>query len=189
MKAQVKPTLAFTTRFNGRSNILHNQIVILPPEDFPSIQFEPIEITAIWDTGATHTCITEKLAKKLGLIPTTKRETKTAGGSKVSDVYVVDIGLPNQYKIKSVQVGAVEIHDGVDALIGMDIIGAGDFAVSNVDGITMFSFRMPSLKAVDYVEITQRDTQKKSSTGNKQSKKKKRKQVKNSRKQNRKKKK
>lgn len=189
MKAQVKPELAFTTRFNGRSNILHNQIVILPPEDFPSIKFEPVEVIAIWDTGATHTCITEKLAKKLGLIPTTKRETKTAGGSKVLDVYIVDIGLPNRYKIKSVQVSAVEIHNGVDALIGMDIIGAGDFAVSNVDGITMFSFRMPSLNEVDYVEISKRKAIKTSSNKNKNLKKRKRKQAKNNRKQNRKKKK
>ncbi|HNW23616.1 MAG TPA: retropepsin-like aspartic protease, partial [Candidatus Dojkabacteria bacterium] len=181
------PILAFTTRFNGHSNILYNQITILPPEDFPSIKFEPVKITAIWDTGATHTCITEKLAKQLGLIPTTKRETQTAGGSEISDVYIVDIGLPNRYKIKSVQVGAVKIHDGIDALIGMDIIGAGDFSVSNVDGITIFSFRMPSLKEVDYVEIGKRSLQKISSNETKKSKKKRRKQAKNSRKQNRKK--
>jgi hypothetical protein len=37
-----------------------------------------------------------------------------------------------------------------DVLIGMDIIGEGDFAVTHQDGKTTFSFRVPSLKTIDF---------------------------------------
>lgn len=43
---------------------------------------------------------------------------------------------------------------GFDALIGMDIIGLGDFVVSSYEGKTAFSFRMPSLHCFDFVENT-----------------------------------
>ena len=36
-------------------------------------------------------------------------------------------------------------------LIGMDIIGLGDFAVTNADGKTTFSFRVPSVEEIDFV--------------------------------------
>ena len=41
---------------------------------------------------------------------------------------------------------------GGDVLIGMDIISQGDFAVTNHGGITKFSFRMPSVTHIDFVE-------------------------------------
>lgn len=40
----------------------------------------------------------------------------------------------------------------VDMLIGMDVISKGDFAVTNVGGITTFSFRIPSQETIDYVQ-------------------------------------
>ena len=45
-----------------------------------------------------------------------------------------------------------EIGDqGIDLLIGMDIISMGDFAVSNHAGKLVFTFRVPSIKTTDYV--------------------------------------
>jgi len=40
---------------------------------------------------------------------------------------------------------------GFDAIVGMDIIGLGDFSVTNVAGMTCVSFRTPSCVVVDYV--------------------------------------
>jgi hypothetical protein len=37
-----------------------------------------------------------------------------------------------------------------DLLIGMDIIRSGDFAVSNYQNRTIFSFRCPSLEEIDF---------------------------------------
>ena len=39
----------------------------------------------------------------------------------------------------------------IGVLIGMDVIGMGDFAVSNFGDKTVFSFRIPSDKRTDYV--------------------------------------
>ncbi len=38
------------------------------------------------------------------------------------------------------------------ALIGMDIIGQGDSCITNYNGKTWLTFRMPSLLGVDYVQ-------------------------------------
>ena len=43
-----------------------------------------------------------------------------------------------------------------DLLIGMDIITIGDFSISNVGGNTTFSFRVPSIKTVDFVDESQK---------------------------------
>lgn len=42
---------------------------------------------------------------------------------------------------------------GIDILIGMDIIKLGDFAISNYKGQTQFSFRIPSQEHVDYKNV------------------------------------
>ena len=41
---------------------------------------------------------------------------------------------------------------GCDIIIGMDIINRGDFAVSNKNGATAFSFRIPSVEDFDFVK-------------------------------------
>ena len=37
-------------------------------------------------------------------------------------------------------------------IIPMDIITQGDFSVTNKNGVTVFSFRVPSLTVVDFVK-------------------------------------
>ena len=41
---------------------------------------------------------------------------------------------------------------GYDMLIGMDVMNLGDFAVTNKDGRTVFSFRIPSCRCIDFVK-------------------------------------
>ena len=40
----------------------------------------------------------------------------------------------------------------IGMLIGMDIISKGDFAVSNFDGNTVFTFRYPSNSEINFVK-------------------------------------
>jgi len=53
----------------------------------------------------------------------------------------------------------VKVSRGVirdfDVLIGMDIIGNGNFAVTNKDSKTVFSFRMPSVERIDFAKQAQ----------------------------------
>ncbi|MDG0887849.1 retropepsin-like aspartic protease [Paracholeplasma manati] len=110
-------------------------------------------INAIWDTGATSSAITPKVAADLKLSPIGQATVHTANGSTQTNVYVVDILLPNNIWVSDVKVTEAPIV-GADALIGMDIILLGDFAVTNQNNRTTFSFIIPSIKEIDFVQKT-----------------------------------
>ena len=65
-------------------------------------------------------------------------------------LYMMDIILPNHVRINNVSVFVLDLYE-CDLLIGMDIIRFGDFSVTNHSGQTQFSFRIPSIKHVDFV--------------------------------------
>lgn len=139
-------------KFAGRANVLRS-------DTFVSQAFDPALITnppkpcacqAIWDTGATSTCISKKIVNECALKPIGMAETHTANGVRRSPVYFVNIMLPNKVRIPNLRVVETIIH-GADVLIGMDIIGHGDFAISCRDGKTVFTFRLPSMACIDFV--------------------------------------
>ncbi len=108
-------------------------------------------IKAIWDTGATASVITSKVAKALGLVPISMTEVHTAGGIRVCNVYIVDLMLPNNVYIPNVQVTEADMTTN-DVLIGMDVIALGDFAITNLGGKTRFTFSIPSTRVIDFVQ-------------------------------------
>ncbi len=65
-------------------------------------------------------------------------------------VFVVDVCLPNGLVQEGVEVTADDLPSGDDALIGMDIIGLGDFAVTAYKGGTAFTFRYPPAGRIDF---------------------------------------
>ena len=75
----------------------------------------------------------------------------TPAGEKIVNTYRLNIMLPNNVTAKNIVVCDSDI-DGlkIGALIGMDIICHGDFAVSNFKGKTAFTFRIPSQKKIAY---------------------------------------
>lgn len=107
--------------------------------------------SALWDTGASNTCISHRLVNDLHLIPTSKAKVRTANEFVETDVYCIDIVLPNNLTIKGVMAQALDLFD-CDLLIGMDIIKFGDFSVTTNNGKTKFSFRTPSVKHIDFVK-------------------------------------
>lgn len=141
-----EPTYAFTTKSNnGLRRQLINEVVI---ESGGKTKKE----IALWDTGASGTCISSETVKALGMIPTGKRNIKTPSGCTEVNTYLTSILLPNNVEIQDVEVCDSEIgNQGIGVLVGMDIITMGDFAVSNHLGNTVFSFRIPSKKTTDYV--------------------------------------
>ena len=112
-------------------------------------QFFPVK--AQRDTGATGTCISKGLVQKLGLVPTGMIKVHTPSGVGLMNKYMVNLILNNEVRISNVTVMDSEIgNQGIDVLIGMDIITMGDFAVSNYVGRTQFSFRFPSQEHIEY---------------------------------------
>lgn len=107
---------------------------------------------AIWDTGATNTVISAKVAADLGLKPTGLITSYHAGGVDQVPTYLINVYLPNSVNITGVKVNEGILPGDTEILIGMDIIALGDFAFTNVNGKSTFSFRIPSIKEIDYVK-------------------------------------
>jgi uncharacterized protein YchJ len=112
------------------------------------------EFNAIWDTGATGSVISRRVAQKLALKPIGKQKVFTASskdGPETVYEYMIGVRLPNHVIIPSVTVTEGALN-GADMLIGMDIITQGDFAITHKDGKTTFSFQMPSTHYIDFVK-------------------------------------
>ena len=113
--------------------------------------------TAIWDTGATHSVITKKVVMECKLWPSGMTRVSHAGGESTSNTYFVNIYLPNRVEVCGVRVTEGVLIGSVDVLIGMDIISKGDFAVTNKDKITAFSFRIPSMQRIDFANYVYKE--------------------------------
>lgn len=106
---------------------------------------------ALWDTGATASVISKQVAIQAELIPIDIIDVHTAGGIILSPIYLVNIGLPNNVGYAHIKVTEGDLGNN-DILIGMDIIGTGDFAISSAGKTTTFSFRTPSIEKIDFVK-------------------------------------
>lgn len=74
----------------------------------------------------------------------------TANGERIADVYLVDLILPNdEIGFHSLRVTDADMTS-TDVLIGMDIICSGDFAISNKNDKTIFSYQYPSTHTTDF---------------------------------------
>lgn len=110
------------------------------------------EYQAIWDTGATASVITQAVVDACGLKPIGVVQTHGVHGTELSEVYLVNIRLPQGVAFMHVQVSKGKLVGGANVLIGMDIITQGDFAVTNKAGTTVFSFRLPAQTHIDFVK-------------------------------------
>jgi len=66
---------------------------------------------------------------------------------------LIDVRLPNNVVFNHLRVTSGDLGaGGPNMLIGMDIIGHGDFAVTSLGGNTTFSFRLPSMERIDFLQ-------------------------------------
>ena len=109
------------------------------------------EFNAVWDTGATHTVISQKVISEIGLNSIDKIDAYTANSKRIADVYLVDLILPkDQIRLDSLTVIDGKLEDSIDVLIGMDVICSGDFAISNKNQKTIFSYQCPPTHTTDF---------------------------------------
>ena len=148
----IKP-IAFTVSADTKLGLLTTPINIYSTNEFNK-KFNRVKdvYTALWDTGSTMTVISTELAKQLNLDEVGKIEAETAGGKYTTNKYILSISLPNHLNIENIEVSSGKLMPGIDILIGMDIITLGDFSISNLDNKTVFSFRFPSTRVIDYVK-------------------------------------
>ena len=145
--------ISFTMSVDRKVGVLNTPINIYTTDKFNK-DFKPIKkhYMALWDTGSTMTVISSELADKLKLEPVGEMLAESAGGKYKAKKYVVSISLPNRLNIENVVISSGKLGPGIDILIGMDIITLGDFAITNYNNKTVFSFRFPSSEVIDFVK-------------------------------------
>lgn len=141
---------ALSYSYTSIVNCLITDIKIKNPETS-----ELLESKAIWDTGAMNSVITESAAQALNLIPIGKADVHGVHGWKTVNVYNVNITLNNEsisIDTRVTECDELSVDKGTGMLIGMNIITLGDLTITNFDGKTGLTFRVPSLQNVDYVQ-------------------------------------
>lgn len=142
-----------TIQFGGRVLEIATEAKISKAYDavrMPGISHPPYEsCKAVWDTGAMSTVITPAIAKKLGLNSLGFVKMQHANGVSLVNTYMINLLLPNKMEVHSLYVMEGAMTD-TDILIGMDIITLCDFAITNKNGKTTFSFDIPSTRFTDY---------------------------------------
>ena len=152
---------AFTFRYSGLVRVLKTPVGISLPatqEEAKAEQLKINEYVAIWDTGATNSVITRQVVDDFGLKPINVAEVYHADGKSMANVYLVNIALPDHVVVTHVRVTEAKlINENLkpdqrpQVLIGMDIIGMGDLAVTNLRGKTTLSYTIPSNREIDFV--------------------------------------
>jgi predicted aspartyl protease len=152
--AEIDQLKAFTIEHDGVARMIKSECGV-------STSFNPIldkgehpkvcKYIALWDTGATGSVITKKVIDDLSLVPTGVIQAFHAQGDGMVNTYLVNILLPNNVGFISLPV-TEGVLKGMDVLIGMDIISGGDFAITNLNGKTTFTFQVPSVKKIDFVK-------------------------------------
>jgi predicted aspartyl protease len=131
---------AFRYEYNGTVRALLSDIEIISLDD-PGIHGT---YKGVWDTGAEMTMITPRVFSALKLIQIDTMTICGVNGSKndTAPVALVKLILPNRIRVSPIRVAVSEIQ-GIDMLIGIDVIQLGDFSLSTLDRKTVFTFAVP----------------------------------------------
>jgi hypothetical protein len=132
---------AFSQRHAAIVNKLITEIVLFGaiPQD------NSLKVKAIWDTGATHSVISNEVKKQMKFTPIRSKLVYGVNSKQNVDIIVASIKLPNDFIIDQKRFYVCSLPPGVDVLIGMDIIQLGEFHLSNAGGKTQYSFVVPAL--------------------------------------------
>lgn len=145
---------SLTLKHPGFANVLVTESAISqafdPSDRNVNPQFK--KYNSIWDTGATNSAISQRVVDECGLKPIGMVNVQGVDGINPSETYLVNIILRNHVGVSQVRVTKGKLGPAADVLIGMDIITLGDFVITNKDGKTVFSFRIPSVECIDFTE-------------------------------------
>jgi len=128
--------------------------IVTPVEITDIFSGKNVKTQGIWDTGATGSVITKATATDLGLQSYGKRKVRGVHGLKDVDEYFVNITLNNKnitLNTRVTECSELSADGSIGLLIGMNVITTGDFAVTNYQGDTTMSFRVPSMENIDFL--------------------------------------
>lgn len=148
---------AFTVKCYRKEQVLLVPVMVAPVwyhSPLPPAGHSVESVRALWDTGANTSSVSKALAERLGLapVPAARATVRHMRGESVQAMYRVTIGLPGDIGIANLLVGELAEHLGAaySFVVGMDVIGMGDCAITNSGGETWLSFRTPSAGGIDF---------------------------------------
>ena len=140
---------AVTQKYSSKVESILSECFVVKPIQEGKVEYCEAE-NVLWDTGATNTIISKSIAEALKLPPIKKAMISGIGGSIEVQTYSINLFFPAEGAwIKELEVLACDLDDN-DMIIGMDTITQGDFAITNKDSQTWFSFRFPSEEHIEF---------------------------------------
>ena len=143
----------FTLNYGTIVNVIKTECAVCEAFDPNISKGAPLinKYIGLWDTGATASVVTRRVIDELNLKPTGAIYVHNTSGVRYEPTYKINIILPS-----SVGVSFLDVTEGIltdfDVLIGMDVICKGDFAISNSNGQTTFTFQTPPTHKIDFVQ-------------------------------------
>ena len=142
----------FTKKYGKLENVIKTDCAICEAYD-PTVSKgnHPVSnnYTGLWDTGATGSVITRRVIEELNLKPTGGIYVRNTSGARYEPTYKINILLPCNVGVSFLDATEGLLND-FDVLIGMDVISKGDFAISNSNGETTFTFQIPATHKIDF---------------------------------------
>lgn len=149
-------THIFTVDYPGLARLLTTEVIVSPafdPRLIPEGSIPHVAYAAIVDTGSTISAVSPRVVHALQLKPIRMVEVETISEhQELANLYLVNIVLRNKVGLRFLRCVEAKIRSG-DVLIGMDVITRGDLVVTNFQGKTTFSFRMPSVERIDFGQV------------------------------------
>ena len=140
---------AITQKYSCKAESIVSSCFVVKQVAGNKIEYCEVQ-NVLWDTGATNTIISKNIADALGLEPIKKALISGIGGNVEAYTYKINLFFAEEGAwIKELEVLACDLEDN-DIIIGMDTITQGDFAITNKDGATWFSFRIPSKEHIEF---------------------------------------
>ena len=121
---------------------------------YPFNSMLSLSTTAMWDTGAVMSAITPETRDKLKSKMINRIKIAAIHTTQEVDVTLITIELPNRVLKQTIKVAVCNLACNAGMIIGMDIISLGDFALSNANNQTLFSFAVPPFK--DKIDFSKR---------------------------------
>jgi len=131
------------------------QLKSVPENDGYSFNLtETWKARAMVDTGATNCAITNRMMKRMGLIPQDETTISHAMGRSKTPYYIFDVVFPFEKEFEDLKVVEIADLNDCDFIIGMNILSQGDMAITSENGKLCFSFICPPReKYIDFNEI------------------------------------
>ena len=131
--------VSFTLKANQRLKQIFFDIGLTLHSEHPVSPTKRLIVKSLWNTASIKTSLSPSLHQRLF-------------NATASETNKLDLYLPNNIRIAALKpiIHEPSLSD-YECQIGMDIIGLGDSAFSNVGGKSVFSFRIPSTQVIDFV--------------------------------------